>query len=256
MNFSAIEGFFFDMDGVLVQNGKNISGAVETLKYLKKKGFPIRILTNRTTRSQDSLHSYLIEKGFPVTKEEIFSAPQAAVHYLRHQDNPSCCVVMGDDPKADFVEFRQCDVNPDYVILGDMNDEWDFHKINPIFNMIMSGSKLLALHKGRFWREEKSFHLDLGFFVAGLEYITGKKAIIIGKPSGTFFNMALEDIGLPPGSAVMIGDDIESDVGGAQMAGIPGILALSGKFSREHSQQIDIFPDAVIPSISSLLDLL
>jgi len=256
MDFSAIEAFFFDMDGVLVQNGKNIPGAVETFKYLKKRGFPLRILTNRTTRSQDSLHSYLLEKGFPVRKEEIFSAPQAAVHYLRHQDDPSCCIVMGDDPKVDFAEFRQTDVNPDYVILGDMNDEWDFNKINPIFNMIMGSSKLLALHSGKFWHEEESFHLDLGFFVAGLEYITGKKALIVGKPSSTFFNMALEDIGLPPEKVVMIGDDIESDVGGAKMAGIYGVLALTGKYSREHTQHIDISPDAVIPSISVLPDFL
>jgi HAD superfamily hydrolase (TIGR01458 family) len=255
-DWKKIKGFFFDLDGVLVQNGVNIPGAVETLEFLHKKKIPFRILTNRTTGSLDTIHAYLQENGFPVKKKEIFSAPQAAVHFLRHRGNVKCCLMMRGDAKKDFAEFTITKDRPDYVIVGDMEDSWNFAILNEIFNMIMSGARLMALHKGRYWREENELHMDIGVFVAGLEYIYGKEALVMGKPSPDFFNMALEDIGLEPHQVAMLGDDIISDVGGAQRMGIKGILVLSGKYIKEHDHHFDVKPDLILPSMAEIPKLI
>jgi len=249
---AGIRGFFFDLDGVLVQNGETIPGAIRILEILRKKGIPFRILTNRTTRSLESLHGYLQERAFPVEKKEIFSPSQAAVHFLRHKGSPSCRLFMREEPGKDFSEFPTNDPSPDYVIIGDMNDKWNFEILKRIFNMIMNGAELVALHKGRYWRESGEFQLDIGLFVAGLEYVTGKKAHVMGKPSPEFFQMALEDIGLSPGEVAMLGDDIESDVGGAQRSGLKGVLCLSGKYRRDHDFHIQVEPDLTLDSIADL----
>jgi len=250
--FEGIKGFFFDLDGVLVQNGETITGAVETLNILRDKEIPFRILTNRTTRSRESLYKYLCERNFSVQKTEIFSAPQAAVHFLRHQENPKCCLVMREDAKRDFSEFIQTDKDPDFVIMGDIAESWNFPILNSIFNKLMKGARLVALHKGRFWKEQGELHMDIGVFVTGLEYITGKEALVMGKPSPDFFMMALEDINLASCEVAMLGDDIVSDIGGAQEIGIKGVLCLSGKYSREHDHHYDIKPDITLPSIAEI----
>jgi HAD superfamily hydrolase (TIGR01458 family) len=118
--------------------------------------------------------------------------------------------------------------------------------------MIMGGSKLIALHKGRYWRVGDGLRMDIGVFVAGLEYITGREALIMGKPSPHFFNMALEDIDLHPGEVAMLGDDIVSDVGGAQEMGIKGVLVMTGKYSKEHDHHYDVEPDIILPSVAEL----
>jgi ribonucleotide monophosphatase NagD (HAD superfamily) len=53
---------------------------------------------------------------------------------------------------------------------------------------------------------------------------------VIGKPSSVFFNQAARMIGMSPGDLVMIGDDVDSDVGGAMNAGTQGILVKTGKY--------------------------
>ena len=58
--------------------------------------------------------------------------------------------------------------------------------------------------------------LDVGPFAGTLEIATEKSSIVIGKPTREFFLAALNDIGCATNEAVMIGDDIVSDVGGAQ----------------------------------------
>ncbi len=80
---------------------------------------------------------------------------------------------------------------------------------------MLNGAQLVALHKKRSWRSEDGLFLDAGPFVMALEYATEVGAIVVGKPSQTYFRMVLEDMGLPPERVAMIGDDIEIDVRGA-----------------------------------------
>lgn len=61
--------------------------------------------------------------------------------------------------------------------------------------------------------------LDNGAYTSALEYACDIKARVMGKPSKEFYSIAIESLKLKPEDIVMIGDDINSDVGGAQKAG-------------------------------------
>jgi phospholysine phosphohistidine inorganic pyrophosphate phosphatase len=91
----------------------------------------------------------------------------------------------------------------------------------------------------------------VGPFLAALEEATGRKALILGKPDPAFFRMILEDLGVPPERAAMVGDDIEIDVGGAQGVGMRGLLVRTGKF-RPADLEGSIRPDAVLGSVAEL----
>jgi ribonucleotide monophosphatase NagD (HAD superfamily) len=92
--------------------------------------------------------------------------------------------------------------------------------------------------------------------VCGLEYATGKTATVIGKPAPAFFEAGLNDLGLDKKEVVMIGDDIDIDIGGAQKAGIPGVLVKTGKYRDDDVARSAVEPDAVLSSIAELKDIL
>jgi ribonucleotide monophosphatase NagD (HAD superfamily) len=77
--------------------------------------------------------------------------------------------------------------------------------------------------------------------------------VVLGKPAPPFFEAALAGLGAAPDEALMVGDDIRGDIGGAQTAGIRGLLVRTGKF-RETDLGGPIRPDAVIGSIADLPD--
>jgi HAD-hyrolase-like len=109
----------------------------------------------------------------------------------------------------------------------------------------------------RWWRVgEGRKLLDAGVFVAGLEYAAGVEAEVIGKPSRAYFEAALAELGAEPQDAFMVGDDVESDVGGAKAIGMRGVLVRTGKFEEETLAAADPQPDAVIDSIADLPALL
>jgi len=250
------KGILFDLDGVLYVDNVPIEGAVDALQRIRKAGIPCRFLTNTSTMSVKSLQEKINAIGFSVGKEEIISAPQAAFLFLSQKPDPVCRFLLADDVKKDFAGFRQSDTQPEYIVIGDIGNAWSYQLLNEVFNNLMNGAKLIAIHKNRFWQTGQGLQMDIGGFIAGLEYASGANTMIIGKPSVDFFKIALDDIGISPIEVVMVGDDIDSDIGGAHEAGIHGALVKTGKFRQPYFEKSAIKPDWVIDSVADLPVLL
>jgi HAD superfamily hydrolase (TIGR01458 family) len=249
---SSTKGILFDLDGVLYVSSSAIDGAIEAIKKIRTRGMPCRFVTNTSTLSLASLHKKIQQLGFSIPENEIISAPQAALLYLRQLQDPVCRFLLADDVKKDFAEFRQSNTEAEYIVIGDIGNAWSYDLLNEVFNCLMHGAKLIAIHKNRFWQTEHGLQMDIGGFVDGLEYASGTKAMIIGKPSKDFFQIALDHMGLQANQAAMIGDDIDADIGGAQQAGLQGILVKTGKYRKSYADLSAITPDLIIDSVAEL----
>ncbi len=248
---SDIKGILFDINGVFQVDNRPLEGAVETIQKIQAK-LPCRFVTNTTTQSRSTFHQSLVDIGLPISPSAIISAPYAAVLYLRQLNHPACHLLLSEDVKSDFSEFPQSDTKPDVVVIGDIGTRWDYFIMNKVFKMLIKGAELIALHKGKYWQAEGDLQLDIGAFIAGLEYASGQRATVVGKPSWSFFQLALAELELPAEKVVMVGDDIEADVGGAKKAGLRGILVKTGKYRRELVERSEVEPDLVLESVADL----
>lgn len=254
-NLANIKGVLFDLDGVLYVGSQKIAGALETIGFVKNAGFQCRFITNTSTLSRASLKQKLDNLGFNIRLEEIISAPQAAKIYLQQIDNPICYLLLADDVKQDFNGFQQSVKDAKFIIVGDIGDAWSYPILNQVFNLLINGAELIAIHKSRFWQTEQGLQMDIGGFVTGLEYASGKNAVLIGKPSAHFFQMALTDMSLAANEVAIIGDDIDSDIGGGQAVGLTGILVKTGKYREQYVANSKVKPDFVIDSVADLVNL-
>lgn len=253
---ATIKGILFDLDGVLYVGSNAIEGAAVAVEKIRASGMPCRFVTNTSTLSLASLQQKINAMGFSISADEIISAPQATLRYLKNQHEPVCRLLLADDVKKDFKGFRQSDTKANYIVVGDIGDTWSYPLLNEVFNCLMQGAKLIAIHKNRFWQTEHGLQMDIGGFIEGLEYASGSKAMIIGKPSADFFQIALDDMGLKPEEVAIIGDDIDVDVGGGQQVGLMGILVKTGKYRQSYAESSPITPDLIIDSIKNLPGLL
>lgn len=251
-----IRGLLFDLDGVLYVGSTLIEGAPEAVAEIKRQGLICRFITNTSTLSRHSLHAKISGLGLPIEPEELISAPQAAVLYLQSFDNPVCYLALTEDVRQDFAHLKQSEDQADFVIVGDIGESWSYPLLNKIFNLLMNGAQLIAIHKNRFWQTEQGLQMDIGAFITGLEYACQKQALVIGKPSPAFFGTALQDMGVTPGETAIIGDDIDSDIGGGQDAGLTGILVRTGKYRQAYAEKSGVIPDFLIDSIRNLPFLL
>ena len=140
-----------------------------------------------------------------------------------------------------------------YVVIGDLADRWDYRTLNRAFRLLHNNSRarLIALGMTRYWLAPDGISLDVAPFVAALEHATGREAIVLGKPAQPFYHAAAAELRLAPADVLMIGDDVETDVGGAQAAGLKGALVKTGKF-KPADLEGKIRPDIVFDSVANL----
>jgi HAD superfamily hydrolase (TIGR01458 family) len=248
-----IKAVIFDIDGVLTENDRPVSGATRVVAAFKEAGVPVRFLTNTTSRGRDILAKELVRCGFPATPEEVFCPSRAAGEYLRGR-GASARLLVREGALADFEGVAQTTDSPDAVVVGDLAHEWSFDLLNEAFRLVHSaGAELIGLGRTRYWKNEDDLQLDAGPFTAALEYATGKDALIFGKPDPAIFEAVIADIGMPAHQIVMVGDDIFSDIDAAMKVGLLGILVRTGKF-RDEDLQSSVSPDAVLDSVASMID--
>ena len=249
-----------DIDGVLHVSGEAIPGAPEAVKALREGGHPLRLVTNNTTRARWKLAAELRSLGIDVAEDEISTTPIAAGKLLT---GLRVLALTMDSVKEDLARHvKLVDEKAEIVLVGgaDETDEtaevFRYERLNRAFAELSEGARLVCLHRNRWWQTADGPLLDAGAFVAGLEYAAGVEAEVVGKPTASYFEAALAELGASVDDAVMVGDDVEADVGAAKRLGMRGVLVRTGKFRRDTLAAADPQPDAIIDSIADVPDYL
>lgn len=254
-----VRAVLIDIDGVLTVSWRPLPGAVAAVTRLRDLGMALALLTNTTSRSRAAVASTLAGAGFPIGTGDVLTAPALAAGYLaQHYPGARCALLNSGDVAEDLagVTIVDEDDEPDVVILGGAGEEFGYAALNRVFGHLRRGARLVAMHRNLYWRTDAGLCLDTGAFLAGLEAAARVTAEVVGKPSDAFFTAALTRLGVDAADAVMVGDDIETDVLAAQRNGITGVLVRTGKYLPQTHRAAPGVPDHVLDSIADVPDLL
>jgi HAD superfamily hydrolase (TIGR01458 family) len=216
-----------DLDGVLKLGNLPATDAKEFFDFINENNIPACILSNSTLRTGDLIKDFFSSHGITLSIPAItaFDATLSFVkkNYKRVQ---VCC----RDYLIHHFEGMIDEENPEAIVVGDIEDKWNYQIINDIFKKVFAGADLIAMHKNKYWSPEGELLIDAGAFITAIEFASGKDAILIGKPSPLFFKVALENINCKiEDGFYMVGDDIENDIKAASCIGGKGILIYTGK---------------------------
>ncbi len=251
-----IECFLIDIDGVVFSSNQPVDGAKETLDYLEKNKYKRLFVTNATRHSNKALVEKFSKLPVNVTIDEILNSAYATADYVVGKKNGAKCFLTGADYLDDVYRNKGLNVTRteekvDFVVLG-FDKRINYEMMASALRMILDGADLIAMHEDKFYPSEGKLCISLGAFVKALEYSSGKKAIVIGKPNKNFFDVALAKLNSQASKAVMIGDSITGDIVGAKKAGLKTVLVKTGNFRKEDLDNSEIKPDFVIDSIKDL----
>jgi HAD superfamily hydrolase (TIGR01458 family) len=230
-----IKGVLLDLSGVLYVGDRALPGALAAVDKLERSGLPVRFVTNSSRSTRSMILEKLTRMGFAIPPEHIYTAPMAVRRYLREHDLRPFLIIH-PQLEAEFADFHRQD--PNVVVLGDAGPAFEYESLNTAFRLLLKGAPLLSVGDNRYFMDHDGLSLDVGPFMAGLEYAAGTRALVLGKPAAEFFHGALAEIGCRPDEAVMIGDDAASDVLGALRAGLRGVLVRTGKYRPGDEQMI------------------
>ena len=249
-----VKGILLDIGGVLYVGENPVPGAVEAIEALQGH-YKMRFVTNSTRRPPETIRQKLTRMGFSIRTEQLFTALGAA-RQIVEEAGGRAVTILTEEAEKYFGELHCIDTSSPFVVVGDAGENFNYPRLNRAFRTLIHGAQLIAAAENRYFKDaDGELSMDAGGFVRALEYAAGVEATVVGKPSPEFFHQALHSMGIEPEEAIMVGDDIESDIAGAQAAGIRAVLVRTGKF-RPQDLEGAIFPDAVIDSVAELPELL
>ncbi|XP_069468140.1 phospholysine phosphohistidine inorganic pyrophosphate phosphatase [Ambystoma mexicanum] len=253
-----LRALLLDISGVLYDSGgpsggTPIQGSREAVSRIKKSGLKLRFCTNETQATRGKFVEKLQHLGFDVSEDEVFAPAPAACRILQERGlRPHLLVHDALVPEFDQIEKS----NPNCVVIGDAAENFSYSNLNEAFQALMGMDKplLISLGRGRYYKETDGLKLDVGVYMKALEYACDIEAEVVGKPARMFFLSALADMGVEPHQALMIGDDIVNDVGGAQQCGMKALQVRTGKYRPCDEHHPQVRADGYVNNLAEAVD--
>jgi HAD superfamily hydrolase (TIGR01450 family) len=259
MKVKSLRVFLFDLDGVLSvgKEKPRYLGGREIVRRLKESGRKTYVLTNDSTQVREEIHKHLVELGFVFCIDEILTSSYLTARYLTERFGTAQFYLIGEDGLRGELEAagHHGSDRPQVVVVG-LDRQLSYDKLNDALRFLRAGAGLIGTYGGSVYMSGRGPALSAGPIVKALEFASGKRAVLIGKPSPRMFQLALRLANEKPNRAVMVGDQIETDLIGARRAGVHTILVLTGVESRVEIARSKIKPDAIIENVDALGPLL
>ena len=249
MKISNYRNLIIDMDGVLWRGNTALPGLEEFVSTIRNTKIRMVLATNNSSSTVDQYISKLKRMGVHVTPEEILTSAQATGSYLyKIAPKRSRVFVIGGDGITNAIrdhEFVITEDDPDYVVIGiDKNITWE--KLNTAVMNIRAGAKFIGTNPDTTYPTENGIGVGNGAILAAVKAATGISPLVIGKPETPIYEQALQRLKSNSSDTLMIGDRLDTDILGAQRAGITTLLVLTGVTTLEMSKASVVQPDLVL----------
>jgi HAD superfamily hydrolase (TIGR01450 family) len=206
---------------------------------------------------REEIHQNLTKLGFGFAVEEILTSSYLTARYLTESFGKASFYLIGEDGIKRELEAagHYASTEPEAVVVG-LDRQLTYEKLDDALRLLRSGARLVGSYGGAVYMGDRGPALSAGPIIKALEFASGRRAVMIGKPSPRMFTLALQLANEKAGRAVMVGDQIETDVVGARKAGVHTILVLTGVETRESVGRSKIKPDITIDNLEALGSLL
>ena len=260
--YQLFDGFIIDIEGVLIKGETVIPGSLETIDTLNRLKKKLIYLSNISDQIREEVSEKLIKLGFLIDTNQIITSAYAAVLFLKKTYSHIKNVFLlgtnsfGHELTTNGFNIVSHHKDAQAVVVG-LDFELNYLKMCEAAKAIKNGSLFIASNLAKIKLTSDSYIIGPGFTVKGLEYVTGKEAVLVGKPSRFMFSLALDEMDLAPNRVLTIGDKLGQDIYGGHAVGTDTCLVLSGATKRSESliKSKKYKPNFIIEDISQLLEL-
>ena len=227
--------FLFDMDGTLYLGDRLYSFTTELLKTIRETGGKYLFMTNNSSKSVEDYIKKLQKLGICATREDFITSSQATAYYLHKYHEGQKLYVCGTkslkaELRVEGFTVTEDIAEVDCIVMG-FDTELTFRKLHDVSYLLLTRPELpyIATNPDLVCPTEFGSVPDCGSVCIMIENATGKKPVVIGKPSPLMPQLAMERLGIPKEQTCVVGDRIYTDVKSGLNAGITGILVMSGE---------------------------
>jgi glycerol 3-phosphatase-2 len=253
-----------DLDGVVYTGPDALPYAVESINRAQQS-IRVGYLTNNASRTDATVASHLTELGLTVAPAEVVTSPQAAMVLLGGLVAPgSTILVVGGDGlvdelhKAGYVVTRSADDSPAAVVQG-FAPEVGWTQLAEAAFALQSRpgqDELPWVATNTDWTipQARGIAPGNGTLVSAVHTAIGRLPVVAGKPERAIFDAAVARFGAD--HPLFIGDRLDTDILGANRAGMPSVLVMTGidRAKQVLAAPADSRPDFLLGDLRELFE--
>ena len=254
--------FLFDMDGTLYLGNRLYDFTVELLAAIRNTGRRYLFMTNNSSKSVADYIKKLEGMGIAAGREDFITSSQATAYYLKKHHAGKRLYVCGTRSLVKELETEGFEVTDELekvqcVVMG-FDTELTFKKLEDVSKLLLGRKDIpyIATNPDLVCPTEYGSVPDCGSVCQMIFNATGRKPVVIGKPSALMPELAMERTGYAKEETAVVGDRIYTDIKSGLNAGITGILVMSGETTPEILAQSQDQPHLVLEDCGEILDIL
>ena len=254
--------FLFDMDGTLYLGNRLYDFTLELLETIRATGRRYLFMTNNSSKSVEDYIKKLAGLGIVATREDFITSSQATAYYLKEHYPSHRLYVCGTKSLKKELERESFTVTEnleevDCIVMG-FDTELTFKKLEDVSRLLLTRENLpyIATNPDYVCPTEFGSVPDCGSVCDMIFNATGKRPVVIGKPSPLMPTLAMDRYGYKKEETAVVGDRIYTDIKSGLNAGITGILVLSGETTPEILAKSEEKPHLVLQDASEIIKAL
>ncbi|WP_101295267.1 HAD-IIA family hydrolase [Halegenticoccus soli] len=248
---------FFDLDGTIYLGDELVDGAEAVVSAFRDGGTDVYFLSNNSSRWKTDYADKLTSLGVPASPEDVILSTDGVIEYLREAADGA--YVVGTEAMRDAMRERGVDVDaddPSHVVVG-FDTELDYEKVRRATLAVRDGAEFLLAHPDLVCPTADGLVPDCGSIGALVEAATGRSpARVFGKPNPEMVSHVLDERGVSPSEAVVVGDRLGTEMRMAERVGCDSVCVLTGDADRAAVEESSVSPSLVVPSVGALAELL
>jgi len=257
-----IEGLLIDLDGTLYHGRYMIPGADLLIKGLRTAGIPFLFVTNNSSRTPESVAEHLREMGIGAQAEEVCTSSLAAARFIAEESPGASVAIFGEEGLHKACADAGLAIvteTPQYVVQG-IDRSFTYDSLARASQWIREGAVSVLTNPDLMLPSDNGFMPGAGTIGAAIEAASGVAPVIIGKPHGHLMTYATSLLNINPSNAVVVGDNMLTDIAAGAGAGCRTVLVLTGLTTEdnlEHYKTLSgVTPDYICADLSELMVLL
>jgi len=254
--------FLFDQDGTLCLGNRLYEFTIPMLEKIKATGRRYLFMTNNSSKSVEDYIKKLEKMGISATREDFITSSQATAYYLKKHYPGKSLYVCGTRSLIRELEMEGFTVTTDLdevecIVMG-FDTELTFRKLEDVSKLLLTreGLPYIATNPDYVCPTEFGSVPDCGSVCDMIFNATGKRPLVIGKPTPLMPQLAMERTGYTKEETAVIGDRIYTDIKSGLNAGTTTMLVMSGETTREILEASEEKPHLVLEDCSEILNAL
>ncbi|MDF9841076.1 MULTISPECIES: HAD-IIA family hydrolase [unclassified Paenibacillus] len=257
-----IGGLLIDLDGTLFHGGQMIPGADKLIEGLRTAGIPFLFVTNNSSRTAAGVAAHLRGMGIAAKPEEVCTSSLAAARYIAGELPEARVAILGEEGLIDACAaagLKIVEDDPQYVVQG-IYRAFTYDSLARASRWIMGGAKFVLTNPDLMLPSDDGVMPGAGTIGAAIEAASGVAPVVIGKPEAHLITFAASILGIKPEEAVVVGDNMRTDISAGVNAGCRTVLVLTGLTTAENLEHYKtvtgVTPDEICSDLAELRAML